>query len=692
MIETAAIANPRQRRPWFYRAAAQALVLAVVIVLLAFSLHHRAHPWELTFDRPSGLNIDDYRGYSGTLSGGPADLTSDGKLLAIGRPGGTCEVWDISATPRLATTIGDPLPPITESSPKPGIHDVSEVLWLKGDAHIAMRRRWSWEIYEMNGKRVPLGDKAIPWRQTAAASPASPEIAVVGSGKLVVVDASKRELTHEWSARRVNGGDQRLEWAPDARYLLFNDHLGVWMWDLQQDKEIYYHRELDLALPSPMLSDEQSGISGLDNRPRAANTQPATTQSGSIAQSKLATALAAAGRGDFATPVDSRFAPDGSYFATAYRPDDGFVSFGPSNPQGRRLRLYDTPTGNLLWDTSLAADPQTLCFAPDGKRLFVLLDDSNRSERSLIDVYDLESRTLCNRIDLAHIESYPRKIAPLPGGHLAVFGQSLWVVDPDSRRRPVRFPDAHSIVAVLPLPSQTGFVVTARDTSTRIYKLRRDESAIGAFALPETWGIHVGAALLVLGVVRSAGRDTVRSRGKALPRALWAAAVVGGLAFALDIATRVVDICIHDVYEPQGPASGWKSAIPWVLSALFVGSLIGLLRLRRRWWKFCVILAALAALWYGSAAVLMFELLSPRSTDAVPEVVWHGALISPPVANVIVILFVGTAWFSLQLILLLRPSVRAEFALPVRTDDSRRGFPVVNPNIVPTKVPLDSRS
>ncbi len=578
----------------------------------------------------------------------PRGLTADGRWLAVGRPNGQCEIWDLATLQRTAV-LGDAVTPSISpqqdiESPEAALHGAEQVRWFADANHLAVYRDNQWQIFDLHGKRTPLqGQRDYSW--VNAASPVGLRLALAYRNVTSVYDAATGKKLWQWDVPHWNSGQQRLAWTPNARYLLLNDSAGVHVWDVRRGEAAFFHRELDLRLPPPMIADDRSGI-----------CSPEATS--------IAVPLP-----EVAALVDSQFSPDGSCVATLYHTLDMMGVTG--DPDVNRVRFYATTTGAILWDEILPMAPRAMAFSPDGKRLYVLMD---HADIRLLRVYDTATRKPVAELsnDLRHL--WLKSIAPLPDNRwIASLGSQLWLVDTREQCAPLHLPGSPNPAEVHISPDGTRLIEVGIDRTVRVWQQRRPISPLGAFALPETWALYAAALALVLGTVLIAGRAETRDRRHPLPTALWIAALILALCVAWSIADIVVGYAVDGLYQwPPDPPGFWSLLFQWGLAALFFAALLGLIRTRPRWWWFQIIALTVSAIVLALLAALGLWVLSRVPLHSLPLTLHGWRYATAPWAVPLLLLF-ALLWTLAPGVLLLRSEVRAAF----RPRPQGPGFPVL---------------
>ena len=192
-------------------------------------------------------------------------------------------------------------------------------------------------------------------------------------------------------------------------------------------------------------------------------------------------------------------------------------------------------------------------------------------------------------------------------------------------------------------------------------------SVYGAWVLPETWGIVAGSLALVFGMIIIAGRSKARRDAKKLPFALWVVALMGGLALAVNSAGDIVGYAVDHlyVYDLRYDFSIKSEIFSWLVRLLVLAGLIGLVRLRRGWWFFRVIMLSLALV---CVLVVAYRILVPMAKGSWPSqpipYTMNGWLMHISAVHVLAMLGFALAWVVGEGLLLLWPGVRNRFRRP----------------------------
>jgi WD40 repeat protein len=469
--------RPRRVRTWRRRAAAWGLGFSILLLLLALSLHRRASPWELQLLIPSGYSEAEFVGFESSERDRCADLTPDGKRLAIGKASGQCEIWDIQKSKRIAV-LGDRMP--NKGIDYPALGGARNVQWLGNGSGIVVERDDGYFLFPIDGTERILVKPPF-YDRSSAVSPDSSHLALADTDSVKVVDIASGIVKQHWKLESMNGGRRRLDWTREGQYLLLNDLLGVWVWDIAAGKEVFHHLPLDLTLPPPMLSDD-----------------PTHAANGPVNRS-LEAAYA-----------DSQFSPDGRVIASIYDHLDHFWS--SVNSGTSRLRFYETTTGKLLWDTVLPQAPASMSFSQDGSRLYLLVGPNDGP--SLL-VYDPSKHQLLTNAPCPIVSSHPVELVPLPDDHtLAGTGRRLTVFDSLGHCVPLGLNGSPNATCVMATPDGQQLIEVGKERTVRIWHKRRELSVLGAFALPETWGLYIGSVVMIAGIVSIAAKMQIEHSGK----------------------------------------------------------------------------------------------------------------------------------------------------------------------------------
>ncbi|MDP6634211.1 MAG: hypothetical protein QGG42_04895 [Phycisphaerae bacterium] len=626
------------------------------LAALGLRLHSIACPWEIEFTIPSGYDPDDCRGMTGAIHSGAfqlCDLTSDGRLLAVGRPGGICEVWDLETRRRISTLgqVSD-----FETDKEDPNHNAPHLVRFSADGRrVVVSYDEKTTVYDPAGKESPLG--AGGGARTVNLSPKGEFLATIGSSTLQVFNVESKEVLFEARLDHVNSGRSRLQWTADGRHLLLNDYLGVRVWDVNSKKLLYFHRELDLRLPPPMIADENSGTSA----PRSDKKQQLTETRANSDSSKAIPRYYRAPK-QIAALVDSKLAPGDHFIVSVYQPDAGiFFGKGTPNPKTHRVRFYDTVSGELLWDKIIGRRIVQVEFSNDGALLYVHI---SMDFSETVQVYDVKSRKLLHETPYKLHYSHPTKIAIRNDGRwVAAFNDSLWLVDTENRCASIRLRGLPSVTEAFFTPKGDRLIDMGRDATVRIWRQRHPFSQAGAYQLPETWGLYAVAALMVFGVQLIAGLATQKATKRTLPKRLWITALLFGLLVSLSIADEITGYAVDELYEhdyEQWTVSG--AVISWAFSALWILAGVKLLRLRRGWRTFILILLVLGMIVAIVLAgilivVLVMWMLGWYQPSAMTD---HGMVI-PPGVTMFGLLPIGLAMYFAMWIWLRNPQVRVLF-------------------------------
>jgi WD40 repeat protein len=629
-------------------------VCAGLLIALGLRLNSIACPWEVEFSIPSGYDPADCRAMSGAIHSGAfqlCDLTSDGRLLAVGRPGGLCEVWDLETRKRIST-LGEESD--SETDKENPTHNAPHLVRFSADGRrVVVSYGEKTMVYDPAGKESPLG--AGGGARTVNLSPKGKFLATVSSSVLQVFNVESTETLFEARLDHVNSAQMRLQWTDDGRHLLLNDYFGVRVWDVGSKKLLYFHRELDLRLPPPMIADVNSGVSAPFSHTRPESPTPGDERQGAIWPPPHLRDL-----GQVATLTDSKLSPAGDFIVSIYGPyTSSTMRRSASNQEAHRVRFYDTVSGELLWDKIIARRIAHVELSNDGTRLYVHIS-VDFSET--VQVYDVKSRKLLHETPYRLHYSHPARIAVRNNGPwIAASSDSLWLVDTENRCASVRLREFPSVTEAHFTPKGDRLVEMGRDAKIRIWRERRPISQAGAYGLYETWGLYAIAAIMVVGVLSIAGLATQRETKRRLPKRLWITALLFGLLVALSIASEITGYAVNEVYQrdsDQWTVSG--IVISWAFSALWILTGVKLLRLRRRWRKFMMVLIMLGIILATVVTGILIVALVRVGDSHLPSLTVHG-MVLPTGAAIFGIIPIGLAMYVAMWFWLRNPRVRAMF-------------------------------
>jgi hypothetical protein len=516
------------------------------------------------------------------------------------------------------------------------------VQWVADGSGVVVERENGYFLFEMDGtqrilKRPPAYDR------TSAVSPTAALLALADTDAVTVLDVGSGNVLQKWKLKFLNGSRRRLGWTRDGKYLLLNDLLGVWVWDVASGKEVFHHLLLDLNLPPPMLSDDPEHPSyGSTNR-------------------------------SLAEYVDSQFSPDGRFVASIYNESDDPRSSG--SPSASRVRFYDTASGKLLWDNVLPLMPRSMSFSPDGSRLFLLAGDTD--ELTLL-VYDTSNPQLLTQTPLP-IRSL--ELLQLPNGHtLAGPGwRCLTVFDPPSRSAPVALNGSPNATRLMATPDGQQLIEVGRERTVRIWHKRRELSVLGAFALPEIWGLYIGSVVLLAGIVTIAAKDTARTYGQNLPLALRAAAIIASVMLGVALGEWLAGLAIGDLYQTGFDHTAKYSRFNWAFVLVLFPGVVAMVRLARLGWGQILTALFLGALILGTTAAIITTDLRSGPFPARPLAnALHGLPLSITAPTELLILCFALVLAAVEIALLLRPEVRALYQRTrfLEPHEPSSGFPL----------------
>ncbi len=584
---------------WRRKALLWAALWSVLIWMLLVSLERRLDPWKLVLTIPSGYDAKEYRtqltrANSAGLHYDCIDLSSDGRLLAAGRPTGQCELWDLAARTKTAV-LGEAIPPDPDDD-HPALGGASQVRLISAVRSIAVSRGDCCRIYRFDGREVmkdaPLLDDASLFEP----NPAGALLACVGhNGKVGVIDVAQAERIHFWDTGAWVGACSGLDWSSDGRHLLYNNQSDLFVWDTESGALLFHHPLLDFSHPSPNFERLEQ--------------KPGETPAAETEQKEQPGELPEKYKSFEGTPMEKAyqrppskkagygsclFTPDGRYVACLYEPHS-FTLYPHHDPRTNCLRFYETATGRLAWNHVFKKPTaRTMAFSPDGSRLFVMLSTDFVNN---LTVFDPEKRLQLNQFRFKLTFTYPSNITPLSGRWVVSHGTETWLVDAEGEYAPLRLGAGYQSDAVLATSDGTTIVQSSVDKTVRVWEKQHPMHLYGALSLPETAGVVAACIILMAGLVVIAGRAGTRRHGRKLPVWLW---LFGGM-FALDTALVVAGAGLEQVTAPLFDkdylqSSRFSPVIVLGVSLLVTYALIGALRFRRGWWKFLV--------WYQSLIVL----------------------------------------------------------------------------------------
>jgi len=655
------------RAPWRHLALGTmwVVVCAGVAVLLALRLAGRVSPWEPALVIPRAEEQAELPNHFFLPPAVRcADLTSDGRLLAVSRPNGQVQVWDLERSRRVAT-LGTPL--ATEREWWTGDEGATHVRWLADDQHVAARRDGDWVFYALDGREVPveadlhdMGDGApSPIENVFAAERGWPR------GDVVVVDVSTGRIRHRFEAPR-GGGHSRLDWTADGRYLLLSRYHAIRVWDVRNGRPVWQRPELNVDRPLSSVAAARADSAAREHdRPQESKAFAGPPEPSGRLESLLQEGPAEPNPSNVAYFYDSQFDPSGRYVVSLYTSEMGET---PEDPRARRVRFYEATTGRLVWDRQLPARPQQMVFSPDGSRLFVLMDLRFRSR---LQVFDVAARELVAETGYDLPPFGEDGVAPLPNGRLfAIYRAQTWLVDTQEERSPLRLGGRGDTRAVLVTPDGERIVQVGIDKAVHLWQRRRAMSAYGAWALPETWGLYGAAMALPVGLVLLAGRIGTKRLGRRLPLVLWADGLLLAAGIGLAVAWAVGS-SITAPYYHQGHDVPTLRSFNWVFvyAAMALLTVTGALRVQRWGWFGMILLHGLGLLILAGGGVW---LVVEAASDDLPAwharvANWHGWQVEYSLALVFGLVAVLLVLLGAALLLLLRPGVRELFpplALP----------------------------
>ncbi len=606
MIET----DDKQPMTWDGRVRIWIALLALVVVALAVSLNWRGNPWRCVLTIPGDdANLRHrYRPSS--------DMSADGRLLAIPRPGWRYEVWDLEELRLVAS--------VSHETPENGEPQGSGTVQLSGDGQYLLLT--GGRIFSLDGKQVPLETGRF---YNFVASPTGHMLAMSdGRQHSRIIDMSSGEELGSWK-KKDYASVRSIHWSHDSRYLLYLGQSGTSIRDVESGDLLVHHGELDMDLPWPMIAGENSGTRG----PGAKDSDYFLHRPQNI----------------YFSPVDAQLAPDGLTFSVLY----GNIRFRGIPDMGR-VRLYDTTSGALLWDQEVNYGPRTVLFSADGSRIHVVPAD----HRNLaIATYAASDGRLL--FELPVPDSRRRGIYdPLAIGGDWIVANGPRLIDTTGRHAAINFSESYRSQDVLADSSGKHIVEVGSDHSARVWRPRRSPSVAGAWILPETWGIYLAMMALTIGTVVIAARHKEQSLQNPLPKALWVLLILMALSLAWSGASQVVDASIGYIYGAERVEVGGIIGFAFLFMAL-----LGMARLRRGWWIFHLILYGLGLIYLTVLAVQFYRSLDEFRGGMLYDT-WHGYPISINVTPAVVMaaLSVAAAYLLLMLVLLCLPRVRRLYA------------------------------
>jgi WD40 repeat protein len=559
-------------KDWRKLACSWFLVGAVILALLGLQLQRNASPWALELVIPSGFDEDRHRNvYADWGRTQRCDLSLDGRLLLIGRPDSTCEIWDLETDKRKAV-FGKPKAP-DPNDDHPGLRGAKRVYFLPGGEEFLVLVNNQAQIYDIDAPGEPrLIERTEAKHRVASITPDGRFIALAsGHAKTLVrvYDSQSGEKLYDRPTRTDNR--LRIRLTPDGRHLVISHEYALEVWSISEDKLVFRRQMLDVRLPQPMFGDDES---------RARAVKELTTRPSAITRPEGESLLDRYAKYQ-AVVSDTILLDGGKVIACLYEARDGYTGDRLAN----RLRFYDTLSGEVLLDDCLKWKPNSLALSADGSQLLVQITDYNNNLVHRLRRYNVPSGELVDDITFGvYMSNVDSVFTPSPDGRwIVVYNEGAWLIDTQQKCAPLRLLGSPRVADVRFTPDGKTLIEVGLDKTVRIWRLRREISHLGAWGLAETWAIQATIALTIFGVLLIAGTVGGSEQIPKPPVRLWAVALLFGAMLAIIASYGILTHAVDAIYT-----SGAVTMNIWMRLAVPCISLLAMvkiLRLNDRWRK-----------------------------------------------------------------------------------------------------------
>jgi len=469
---------------------------AAALAWLSVSLADRISPWRLDLFVPSGVDEK----HALTESTGmpesyhhPASLSADGRRLAFGTHDGMVQLWDLNE--RRMEAEYNVTKPVGPSITAPDMVRVVHLLPDSAGVIALSDRKHLWQIIDLDGTVRSRSDDETTAYQMAF----SP------SDRLAVFDRPDGLLVHDLDANQTHTwGDShqdRVTFAPSGRFFACSRRTDVMVRDVRDTMRVLWEDDLGL--------------------PQWPTTQPAATQ-----PSRSPSALWRSPDYSSYTMIDDMlFSPDGRYLVVVY---DAMVL----DHRVTRLRLYETLSGDRVWDHAVPNRLDDITFSPDGTRLLTLL--WNRGGGRDAELRDVQTFASASQVEVWWPGFAHARTLWMPDGRwVAFYSRGLQLVDTHNEYLPMMLPGSAGVVQVLATADGERLVEIGDGRSVRVWRRRAAASRFGAFQQGLTWAIIFLAALTPLGAIIAAGPPKhLHPAASRLRKASFLFAIVCGVILA----------------------------------------------------------------------------------------------------------------------------------------------------------------
>lgn len=399
-----------------------ALIGLISLTVLSWSLHKNANPWKLVHTIPGDTAKSPHSrshpdGGYGTRQ--LMDVSPDGKKLLLSRPNGTVELWDLNQFRKLET-FHKAKHPANDKLPE---YDSPKYVSFSqnGNGILIGYDGFNWDV--INETEQPRHINGHTYFETAEMDHKGRRVVFADLSKIRIYDISNDRVIWEKELERVNGGRRRLQWSADDCYVMLNDYLGLRIFDARSGKLLFNHGELDLSVPPPYLSDENSGLRHLRRK---------LIETGAAAGATYESA-----RRHIAALSDSQLPEDGETIITLYEPMDPCSK----PPEASRIRSYSVSEGAILWDEQLTGMARFLHLSPDGSLAYALDDGfHNYPHQAALFTFDVQKHTLMQTTHLEMGRVFPPSLCAFPDNRFVALSadNDTWIIDTTEKKAPIR--------------------------------------------------------------------------------------------------------------------------------------------------------------------------------------------------------------------------------------------------------------
>lgn len=552
------------------------IAAAGAMLWLSWQLASRLHPWEkvLTID-----SVFEDEGYAGTGSYPlmpTIDLSPDDQNLVTARPDGTCEIWDLSSLEKVVT-FAKPMDFSSEEEDR--ISRGANLVHYNAGGDIFIKHDERWQIFDGEGK-IKHDFRRPTYARTACLSPDGKLLANSSSSPALVYNLATHKQTALFGPQ-VFRGSRRFQWFDNGQRLLLHDSYFVSVFDLATWQPVFFHHELDLRLPPPMIS-AQLIEEEMKRREWGARV------------------------------VVCQLAANDTKIACLYSSADIGGGLRDIGSQVDRLRFYDAQSGELLADHVLPYPGRSLEVSPDQSIVYVA---AAPNFSTAIQVHDASSGAFIRDLRFKNDSRFPTHITAMPDNrHVVTHHTRTWIVDTTDELPQLKLLDWPANVPEVRVSGDGKTIVAAQNTKKiHVWKQRHSPSRWGALAFWEYHLIHVIGIASVIGLLIWTGRNSEALTETRLPKGVWIVALLGGLSVGGSFADWFCEPLLFDVYEFGDPQTWVKRTVSLCGVLFWCFAIARLLQFRNAWRKFVVFMLALGM---AASAYRLFPIIKVWSLSS----------------------------------------------------------------------------